>query len=221
VATNAVGQIARDMAAEPHVTPLRQPTAPSAPRPGSLIAVSLWELVRPSSRSASSTARFQRSPAIAEPEIGQMLTARPPQVRGAKEADDRLLDWKRPAMAVGGFVIAAGVIGAVAGLSVKGDEGSSQIEPATTVAVPSPVQFQKAAAALNAPRVASVDVHPPSPVRVGISNTRVRPAGHRRHRWKWTQFAKRSATKGPSVDPVTPAADSTAQPVAADLPQKM
>ena len=66
--------------------------------------------------------------AAVEPEIRRMIAAQTPPAR-----DGHAADWKRPAFAVGGFVVAAGLIGTIAGLSVREDAQSAGAEPVTNV----------------------------------------------------------------------------------------
>ena len=57
-----------------------------------------------------------------EPGIQEILAARPVEEDSFGYAEEeRTFDLKRPALAVGGFVLAAGLIGAVSGLSLKDD----------------------------------------------------------------------------------------------------
>lgn len=65
----------------------------------------------------------------AEPLIHQVLAAR----KDASETVDYPSQWKGPALTLGGLVLGAGVLGAMAGLSVGGD-AAAQAEPVPTLA---------------------------------------------------------------------------------------
>jgi hypothetical protein len=64
-----------------------------------------------------------------EPLIQQVLAAR----KDASETVDYPSQWKGPALMLGGLVLGAGVLGAMAGLSVGGD-AATQAEPVPTLA---------------------------------------------------------------------------------------
>jgi len=88
---------------EPHVTRLAEPIAqertPTVQRPAGALEAQIEEL----------RARPARAP--------------------VREPEERAIDWKRPVLAVGGFVVAAGLIGAIAGMSVKDDAASAVADP--------------------------------------------------------------------------------------------
>jgi len=68
--------------------------------------------------------------------------------QGPREADDGSIDWRRPALAGAALVLAAGLIGTMAGLSVTGSESAAPganvtsdlpaARPSSTVAPPTP-----------------------------------------------------------------------------------
>jgi len=137
--------------AEPHVT-LNQ-EEPEEARVASFIAASLRDLARPMAVDEAPAPTPQPRPEPKperrpeprlEPRIEEILAARPIEQDSfgyAEEEEERTFDLKRPAIAVGGFVVAAGLIGAVSGLSLKDDVQSAGVaEPAVTVAVPEPKQ---------------------------------------------------------------------------------
>jgi hypothetical protein len=64
-----------------------------------------------------------------EPLIQQVLAAR----RDALDSVDYPSQWKGPALTLGGLVLGAGILGAMAGLSVGGD-AAAQAEPVPTLA---------------------------------------------------------------------------------------
>jgi hypothetical protein len=218
VATNALGQAARDEAAEPHVTAPLERQAPEAGT-GSFIASSLRDLARPAPRPR---AQERPRPGSVEPEIRQMLAARLAEGGSARDYDDRLIDWKKPVLAVGGFIVAAGLIGAFAGLSVRNDEGSTQPETAESAAAPAATR--QVVAAL--PEASTVDIDSAAAVPLKASGTRASTTAQRRHSWAAPRRAATdapvdSAVDGPTeaiaTDQVATDAPAT-QPVAADLP---
>lgn len=104
-------------AAEPHVER----------SPASSIASSLREIARPVDVDPSRRPVVQAEAAPAPPPLGALLEEQ------QDEREDRPIDWKRPVTAVGAVVLAAGLVGALAGVSVKGDE---QDQAAVTAALP-------------------------------------------------------------------------------------
>ena len=143
---------------------------------------------------------------------------------GSREHAQRLLDWKRPALAVGGFILAAGLIGGFAGLTLKDDEGSTPVEPPAAVAAPLHRPQPKAAAPLTRPLATETDVDEPA-VRFVASEPATRAVfSRRRAHWRVRHRAVKSrATGSEPVDSqpnpnqaVTEAPVS--QPVAADVP---
>ena len=114
---------------EPHV----EAEPAEEPRVASFIAASLRDLARPmATEAAPRTPR--RDDSALERHIQEVLTARPAEADHA--ADGRPFDWRKPALGVGGFVLAAGLIGTFAGLSVSDDAESAQAEPLAAVGRP-------------------------------------------------------------------------------------
>lgn len=113
----------------------RQP-ALSIPRAWQSFTVSVHtELMDEAPRGSPRTAPPPVAPPLrgeqarAEPLIQQVLAAR----KEASDAVDYPSQWKGPALTLGGLVLGAGVLGAVAGLSVGGD-AAAQAEPVPTLA---------------------------------------------------------------------------------------
>jgi hypothetical protein len=136
--------------AEPHVTD--EARGAPEPRVASFIAASLRELARPmapeeAANPAPERRQECRSDPWLEPGIQEILSVRPiEQDSFASVEEQRNFDLKRPALAVGGFVLAAGLVGAVSGLSLRDDveSASASAEPAVTVAVPAAKQASRA-----------------------------------------------------------------------------
>ncbi len=74
-------------------------------------------------------ARLHKEQPRAEPLIQQVLAAR----KEAPDTVDYPSQWKGPALTLGGLVLGAGALGAMAGLSVGGD-AAAQAEPVPTLA---------------------------------------------------------------------------------------
>ncbi|HVI05949.1 MAG TPA: hypothetical protein VM711_07645 [Sphingomicrobium sp.] len=143
---------------------------------------------------------------------------------GSRESEERLHSWKRPALALGGLVLAAGLIGGFAGLSLKDDEGSTPSEPPAAVAAPAHKPQPKAAAPLTHPLATETEVNEPA-VRFVATEPRTRPIySQRRTHWRVRHRAVKSRTTGsePANGQLnTNQAVSEApvsQPVAADVP---
>jgi hypothetical protein len=85
-----------------------------------------------------------------EPLIRQVLAAR----REASDTVDYPSHWKGPALTLGGLVLGAGVLGAMAGLSVGGD-AAAQAEPVPTLAAAGLAHHTFVKQAATPPRVAT------------------------------------------------------------------
>ena len=195
----ASAAVAKDVIApspEPHVTGQAEPVVPerkpTVERPAGAIEAQIEEM----------RARPARAP-LREPEEGG-------------------IDWKRPVLAVGGFVVAAGLIGALAGMSVKDDAASAVADPMPGIGRPSAKLHanvaQPAAAPVEAeatPAITTQTVHAKrSAPRHGPSSA-------------WVKQVSRSladADPATTDQPIEPASDAVAadplpaQPVAADMP---
>lgn len=136
----------------------------------SKIAESLRELARPAEPAPTPVraAAPERPADSLEPDIRELLL-RPEE----PQVEDRAFDWRRPVLAVGGLVVAAGVIGASAGLWVKGDVDSAQSEPALTVGIPA----ARAHAAAAAPEPAVEAAVPEGHARAAVPTGRTKRAG--------------------------------------------
>ena len=82
--------------------------------------------------------RLQRDPAPdpTEPLIQHILEVGRAERNRLAESDEPWFQWKRPAMAAGGLLIGAGLIGGLAGFSVKDNAQGAKAEPALSVALP-------------------------------------------------------------------------------------
>lgn len=147
--TNALGQAAKEAAAMPHLSEGYGAEVRTGSKRSSLIAASFRELARPVGSGFSSKEHQQGQKQLPEANIEarvqEMLATRPLERGSSRDLEDRQLDWKRPALAVGGCLVAAAFIGAFAGLSLKNDENSAHAE-VPAIATPSVRQEPKAAA---------------------------------------------------------------------------
>ena len=184
VPTNALGQAACDASAQSRFTSSHDPQM-LAP-PGARVAALPSELARPDTRGALFNQSPQskergRSLESVESQLLQMPSARLADGAGARDSEERLLDWKRPALAVGGFVLAAGLIGAIAGLSLKDDENAPPGEPAVaSAAAPASRPQPKAAPSVKQPLATVASANEPT-FRLVAPQPRTRPNLSRRH----------------------------------------
>ena len=118
---------------EPHVAaePVRE--IADEPRVSSFIASSLRDLARPMDREPSPRPP-RPDPARVEREIEQILTA--PVADEEESFTERRFGWAKPVLAVGGFILTAGLVGTLAGLSVTDNQAPAEPEPAATVGRP-------------------------------------------------------------------------------------
>ena len=138
---------AQPPAAEPHVEPAPEPSR------ASFIASSLLEIARPVDVNPSRRPAVQADTAPVEAAPASLWQGDPDQ------AEDRPIDWKRPVVAVGAVVLAAGLVGALAGVWVKGDV---QGQAAVTTALP-PAKPSVQAAVQTGPAVATEAAAPLQP----------------------------------------------------------
>jgi hypothetical protein len=208
-----VEEAAAARAHEPHVQPEPEPAAPEEPRVASFIAASLRDLARPMAPEAAPPARARdAADAALERHIEQALT------RTAQEDDfsgeiERPFDWRRPAHRVGGFVRAAGLIGTLAGLSVKDDAQSAQAEP--MVATASAAAKPKAAAPA-APQAEPVEAKAEEPQRAAP-----RPAPRRVPAWAEPQVKPVVEAEATGELVEAPAADPLAEDPLAPRPARL
>jgi hypothetical protein len=106
-------------------------TAPAPSSPG--LIGSAWG--RLTEESAATTIARPLGATEARPEPATKLEERQVEQLATSTEDERPIDWRRPAIAVGALVLAASLVGTVAGLSVK-DAEDAPPAATTTVAVP-------------------------------------------------------------------------------------
>ncbi len=221
----------------PAVSPAPPPRAversgePAAePGAASAIAASLREVARPVSTVPASEppppvrerAVAELADAAMERHIQQVVAESGSKHERGHEPEDRVFDWKRPALAVGGFVIAAGLLGALAGFSVKDDAQSAQAEPSVTAKVPQ-VRPQSKIGAASQPSalVEGEPVHaaPPATSRRRASRQPVvTPAEREAHA---SAFAQTILSNGQSVEAASDQLAADAPTAAETAPASM
>lgn len=138
-------------------TPAPQPKR-EEPRVASFIADSLREIAKPPPfvvAPVATESRIVEEWPVVEPQAQPFASVHPPiDLIFDDHHDERGFDWKRPALAVGGLIVAAGVIGALAGMSVQGDEATPRptAEAGVTVSLPAAKPVADIAAATPAPQ---------------------------------------------------------------------
>jgi hypothetical protein len=211
----------------------QQPQAAGDADATSFIASSLREIAKPGPFDPSRLAppRAQPQPSSEDKSIGAAPPGTPQPIVTPREdmsfdAEDRAFDWKRPALAIGVFVAAAGLVGALAGVSVRDDE-QQQVAPAATASGHTPKPHPATAAlAAAAPALSEMSVESTAerPIRAR-EPSRTRPTASAKPPSSFVaEVADTLAAQGPAAEATaTPAdeasADSApAQPVAAAMP---
>jgi curved DNA-binding protein CbpA len=209
--TNALGQAASETSAMPQVTERDAPEVLAGSKPSSFIAASLRELARPARPGSSAEALAQRRErprpeANPEAQIQQMLATRLPERASRRQFEDRQFDWKRPTLAVVGCLVAAGFIGAFAGLSLKDDESSAHAEQPAMVA-PTVRQHSEAAATSTPSLAGEASTNTDWMARPARAELRTRPT----HSWyahSWHGHSWRAHSRGGRRSVETLAAES-------------
>ena len=170
----------------------------------------------PAARKIAPEPRPQQQPARPEPDEG--LDALVNHIRAVgrsereelRQARNRAPDWKKPALAVSGLVLGAGLIGTLAGLSVTDNETPAQAEPAK---------------ASTPPRHSSIAARPAAPIPTAVE-TQAEPVQQaavpeystgRAKRPQPSSFAERESLDLESANDAAAVAQP-AQAVAADMP---
>jgi hypothetical protein len=218
-------------AAEPHVTSGPEAEAPIGPKLAS-IAAALHELARPaaperppSPAPAAHAPRPRLEPdAAVGQQIGAMIQPRRVAERDlTRDAEDRPSDWTRPALVVAGLVLATGLLGALAGLSVTDNAETAQAEPAASTALPRP-RPQVAAPAPVVPGAADMREEAPVSARLPAVparrvHTRQQPGSSTGQPGGDSEAASTDPAPGElASDPLAPQPAASAPPVQASLP---
>jgi hypothetical protein len=183
------------------------------------IATSLRQLARPtaiegSSRPAPEIPRQRSSEPLPQVGLEQLLE----EIRTApRSIEERAFDWKQPAFAVGGLLLGAGLIGALAGMSVTHNEEAAQAGPTVMMELPKAEPRPNTAAPAAATPVAVAEAEPdlrPHVARTQRTAPRQQPAS-------WRQAVNNDATQDQAPetasDPLAPE-PADAQPATARLP---
>ena len=217
-----VGSATAGPVVRPRMDPLHrpawQPDPPPAPEPTvdprlAAIAASVREL-----------AKKAETPPPRAPKPEPLRSEAGPNTPVHVEAPvaEQPFEWRRPALAVGGFIVAAGLVGALAGLSVK-DEAQ---QPALSVALPRVRAHQAVAAPASTPAPESELTWRTVRPELAAAHTRRSAPAHRARSWPQAVAEQiqsedtAAADTQPAVaaaDPLAPQAPA-AQPVAASMP---
>jgi len=138
-----------------------------------------------------------------------------------RRAESGSPDRKRVGLALGGLVIAAGLIGTLAGVSVKDNVDSAQATPTEAVRRPVPGPADAIAAPSPAPLADPTEERFDRPVRAAAAESRAARSPSRPGRWAEQMAQSLSPVSTPSDDSVAEGAAADPQPapaVAADLP---
>jgi hypothetical protein len=157
-----------------------------------------------------------------EPRIPDFRAVRRARAGRSRDVEDRIIDWKYPAFAVGFLVVTVGLLGAWAGVTA-GSDAASQTDAAMTVALPKAEPRPSVAAVSPAPVGTPAETLVERPVRDSVSDSRSkrnvsrrRPTAQAEQQIREGQAAE-SQPDALSRDPLAPES-SAVQPVAASLP---
>lgn len=167
---SAWGDLARQVAGDPPPAsgpePQVQPQAPSEPKLASFIASSLREPAADVPPKVEQPPKRERVEIELERQVVRAIN------NADEDNEDRPLEWKKPALAVGVLLLSAGLIGTLAGLSVRDGGNPAQAEDSMTLAVPKakPVGRSPARAAAPASTPAQDDfqIVPQRPVHSAV-----------------------------------------------------
>jgi hypothetical protein len=182
---SAWGDLAGRIAAD-NPPPVRRPGLQSRlesgaePRVASFIASSLREppipmpatnVHEPIGEATEEQAREERSKVVMDRHLADVLAANAVDRESSGDGQVRPLEWKRPALALGGLVVAAGFIGSLAGLWVQDSANTTPPQPQTTVTVPLPKPDATAATAEASVPTAPETQPEPEPAKVAAVTT--------------------------------------------------
>jgi hypothetical protein len=154
--------------------------------------------------------------------MSDFVAVRRARTERSRVVEDRIIDWRYPALAVGFLVVTVGLLGAWAGMAAGSDAEAAQAAPATTVALPQARPRPSVAAGSPAPAAAPAEPQAERPFRENVSAS----GGKRKASGQPTGWAGQQAREGQTgegqadaltSDPLAPE-PSAAQPVASSLP---
>ena len=224
--TGAHARSATGQAPEPHVTAEPKRDGPAESGPTTSIGMSLRELAKPEPLEASSLATKpkqgwqdeQGADARLEQVVEHILAVGRAEKERSSNLKFGMLDWRRPALALGGLVLGAGLFGALLGLSVRENASSAQAKSAS--AAPLGQALRHGAAPLAAPAHIYVETQMERPDRAGLSGARHRFPRERPVGSAVPVEQGAPVESGPGESETMASADSPAveRPLAADLP---
>jgi len=206
---------------EPHVEIQPEPEPTLHPR-ASAIGASLHELANPvAPKPVEQPPHRDPGEDPSEPLIQHILDIGRMERERLYEPKERSFRWKRPALAAGGLLLGAGLIGGIAGFSIKDNAATAKAEPALSVALP---EAKASAEAAPAPVPADSLTTPELP-RAAAAPTRRRAPQPQRPTGSTTAWADDLArglsAEGGAAPAVAGAAATDAQPsevIQASLP---
>jgi len=194
----------------PRADPLHRPAAPSEPRVAPFIAAALRESPQPQ---PEADRRPEPKPeARIEPQIERNIEDILAAARATipEDSEDRPGEWKRPAVVVGGLILAVGLVGGLAGISAGGDAADSQQNEArVTVAVPAAKTIASSESAAAPGHFEAVS-QPRSVETAAARNVRHRPARQPRSFEKSALDGIEAAISQPETSPGVDAATEQA-----------
>ena len=136
------------------------------------------------------------------------------EIERSREFRENRFAWKRPAMAAGGLLVGAGLIGGLAGFSVKDNAQGAKSEPALSVPLP---DAKAPADVLPASAQPASLITPELPRTAAVPKARRSPAPQRSTGWA-DDIAKNLSADAPAVEQATVAEGQVANVVQASLP---
>lgn len=199
---------------EPHVELRPRPEEPLSPR-AAAVGASLRELATPPAREpVERRQRLDTRSDPTEPLIQHILETGRMERDRLYEERDRAIDWRKPAMAAGGLLIGAGLIGGIAGFSVKDNAQSAKTEPVLSVALP---DAKAPTDALPASAQPDSLIPPELPRTAAVPKARRSPAPQRSTAWA-DEIAKGLSVDAPAVEQAAATDGQVADVVQASLP---
>jgi hypothetical protein len=208
------------LAGEPHVT--AQPEPQPQPQPETPAEPKVDLFAAPALRAPTPRPVPERQEAGLDDVIADILKNGREEKERLRETDRSWRDWNQPLFVVSGLLIAAGIIGGAAGLSVTHNEETAQAEPAVTVGLPEARKQAKVDAAPAEPVIAQRDPQPEFTMRTHVAKARAermvaQPQLAPAPRPAVAAGETAAGSETLAEDPLAPQ-PATAQPVAASLP---
>ena len=215
-------------APEPRMATEPKRDVPAEPSPTTSIGMSLRELAkpeplgasRPPTKPAHGWKDEQGTDARLEQVVEHILAVGREEKERSRNLRFGVTDWRRPALALGGLVLGAGLLGALLGLSVRGNASSAQAESAS--AAPLGRALRHVAAAPAPPALPYIETQMERPDRARLSVARARHGVPRKRPVDSAEPGEQAAplASGSGTSETMASADrpAAAPAVAADLP---